>query len=50
MFSDWWADFKTWTRHPFATDMDALHWFYFIGLLLIIGAAWGLILRAMKPN
>jgi uncharacterized BrkB/YihY/UPF0761 family membrane protein len=30
--------------------MDALHWFYFIGLLILIGAAWGMILRTMKPT
>jgi len=42
-------DFKNWLAHPFSSDMSALHWFYFFGLLIAISAAWGLILRAMKP-
>lgn len=41
-------DFKGWLRHPFQADMDALHWFYFLGLLILLSAAWGLVLRAMK--
>lgn len=40
-----WDDFKTWINKPFATDMDALHWFYFWGLIIFIAVAWGFILR-----
>lgn len=42
------ADLKQWWSQPFSTDMDALHWFYFVGLLLLIGVAWGYILRILK--
>ena len=41
---------KQWWARPYSEDMDALHWFYFIGLLILIGAAWGMILRTMKPT
>lgn len=44
-----WDDFKSWAVSPFATDMSALHWFYFVGLLILIGATWGMVLRAMRP-
>ncbi len=42
-------DFKQWAQHPFSADMNALHWFLFVGLLIVIGAAWGFVLRALKP-
>lgn len=41
-------DLKAWLSHPFQADMNALHWFYFIGLLLIIGGTWGMILRVLR--
>lgn len=41
-------DVKTWLSHPFQADMSALHWFYFFGLLIMIGGAWGLILRTLR--
>lgn len=40
-----WDDFKQWFNQPFATDMSALHWFYFWGLLIFVAAAWMFILR-----
>jgi hypothetical protein len=43
-----WNDFKSWGAKPFSADMDALHWFYFLGLLLALSFMWGLILRTMK--
>lgn len=43
-----WDDFKRWAGTPYSDDMSALHWFFFIGLLIAISAAWGMILRAMK--
>jgi hypothetical protein len=42
------GDLKTWFGAPFSEDMNALHWFYFVGLLLLIGVAWGYVLRIMK--
>lgn len=39
---------KNWLQHPYSADMSALHWFYFVGLMLLLGAAWGMVLRAMK--
>lgn len=43
-----WTDFKDWLASPFSADMTALHWFLFIGLLLVIAFAWGMILRTVK--
>jgi hypothetical protein len=36
---------KEWWSKPFSQDMDALHWFYFFGLIIAISAGWGMILR-----
>jgi hypothetical protein len=41
-------DFKMWLASPFAADMSALHWFYFVGLLLLTLFVWGLIFRHIK--
>ena len=41
-------DFKTWLASPFAADMSALHWFYFVGLLVIVLSLWGLIFRHIR--
>lgn len=43
-----WDRFKNWTSRPFSADMDAAHWFYFVGLLIVIGGAWGMILRVAQ--
>lgn len=40
--------FKQWLREPFRADMSALEWFFFIGLLIVLTALWGLILRHIK--
>jgi len=48
MLSDAWGDFKAWWAHPFSADMDAPHWFYFFGLILVIATLWGLVLREMR--
>jgi len=42
------ADLKAWWLQPFSADMNAMHWFYFVGLLLLIGVAWGTLLRFAK--
>lgn len=39
---------KAWAAHPFDSDMDALHWFYFFGLLIAISVLWGLILSSLR--
>lgn len=38
-----WQDFKAWAASPFSADQSALHWFYFVGLMLVIFTAWRLI-------
>lgn len=35
--------FKAWLAKPFSADQDALHWFYFIGLLIVIATMWRII-------
>lgn len=39
-----WADFKAWAKSPFQADMDALHWFLFLGLLIMLLAGWRMVL------
>lgn len=41
-------DFKAWIQQPFSADMDALHWVYFIGLLVAISILWGTVLRIIE--
>lgn len=41
-------NFKSWLAQPFRTDMSALDWFYFFGLLIVISVVWGIILRHMR--
>lgn len=36
--------FKDWLKQPFESNMDAWHWFLFIGLLIVITAVWHMIL------
>ena len=43
-----WEEFKAWLQEPFQTDMDALHWFLFVGLFIAISVIWGIILRHLK--
>ncbi len=43
-----WDDFKNWAAHPFSADMSALHWFLFLGLLIVLATLWGMILRTVK--
>ena len=43
-----WSNFSGWLSKPFSEDMDALHWFYFVGLLLVIATLWGMVLRVMQ--
>lgn len=39
------AEFKNWWAQPFSADMDAPHWFAFIGLIVLISILWGYILN-----
>lgn len=41
------ASFKEWLAQPYREGMDAWHWFYFFGLLIVISVMWGLILRTI---
>lgn len=40
-----WDRFANWLEQPFSEDMDAMGWFLFAGLLLIISVAWATIIR-----
>lgn len=37
--------FKNWLAKPFATDMDAFHWFLFFGLLVAVSVGWSFVLK-----
>jgi hypothetical protein len=41
-------EFKTWLASPFQADMSALHWFFFVGLLIILLGLWGLVFRHIR--
>lgn len=41
-------DLKAWAAKPFSADMDALHWFLFLGLLIAMSVLWGLILSSIR--
>ncbi len=43
-----WAEFKNWLASPYHEHMSAAHWFFFLGLIIVLSAMWGLILRTMK--
>lgn len=38
------ARMVAWVKRPFSGDMDALHWFLFFGLILVIVFLWSRIL------
>lgn len=40
--------FKAWAAQPFRSDMSALEWFLFFGLLVIISGVWAMILRHIR--
>lgn len=39
------ATLKEWWSKPFDPGMNTVHWFYFLGLLIALSGAWGMILR-----
>lgn len=43
-----WSNFKSWLAAPYSENMDAAHWFYFLGLLIVLSALWTLVLRTIK--
>lgn len=43
-----WENFKAWLAQPFREDMDALGWFCFFGLVIVISALWAIILRHIR--
>jgi len=40
-----WDEFKSWASKPFRADMGIGGWFLFLGLLIVLTALWGLILK-----
>ncbi len=40
--------YQAWLARPFQADMDALHWFLFIGLVIVVFILWGLVLRTIE--
>lgn len=39
-----WDTTKEWLSQPYSEEMDAFHWFLFLGLLTAIVIAWNIIL------
>lgn len=39
------ANIKTWYESPYAENMSAIRWFLFVGLLLILGIVWTVIIK-----
>jgi len=35
-----WDQITAFWKQPFSADMDALHWFLFLGLVIVIAFAW----------
>ncbi len=44
MLSDLWDDYLAFYKQPFSSDMSVTGWFLFLGLMLVLLFAWGLIL------
>lgn len=42
--------FAAWLRRPFAADMDAMHWFLFFGLVLVIAFLWSRVLHYVNKG
>lgn len=44
-----WQNFKEFMARPFSPeDMDWKDWFFFMGLIIMIMVAWGMIFRHIK--
>ena len=42
------AQFQAWLQSPFRSDMDTLHWFLFMGLIIVMTILWGMILKTVE--
>lgn len=42
--------FAAWMRRPFSGDMDAVHWFLFLGLILIAVFLWSRIMHYVNKG
>lgn len=42
--------FSAWLRRPFSGDMDAVHWFLFLGLILIAVFLWSRIMHYINKG
>lgn len=42
------ASFQSWFQKPFSSDMSAVDWFLFVGLLVVITGLWAMIFRHIK--
>lgn len=42
---DFFGRFDDWLKRPYSSDMSALGWFAFFGLLIIISWLWSTVLR-----
>lgn len=38
-------NFTDWLKQPFKADMDTLHWFLFLGLIIVIAIIWRMVLN-----
>ena len=42
------SSFESWLKTPYTSTMSAGGWFLFIGLLVAISVAWGIILKDLQ--
>lgn len=42
------ANLKTWYSAPFQENMSAARWFLFVGLLMILGIIWTVIIKHLS--
>jgi hypothetical protein len=42
-----WNAFTDWLKQPYSADMDALHWAWFVALMLVLSVLWGRVLAHM---
>ena len=43
-----WENFKEFWAEPFQQDMDAVRWFMFLGLIIVILVLWNIIFYHIK--
>ena len=42
------SSFQSWLQSPFQGSMDALHWFLFIGLIIVSFVLWGMVMKVIE--